>query len=152
MTVAVVNSCTRNSTETVLLRPRNVSVKIPVQNVATATVTLQSRWTHGIRNVQIELKSAVCARYTVECTIGPRARSPMKGNLALNVYLSTCFTVEICDLLACCARSLYQALLYRSSNLTTDLFVNLLHSLQPQYKAAYTGLETATLKCSGREL
>ena len=59
VTVAVVTSWTRNSTETVLLRPRNVSVKIPVQNVATATVTLQSRWTQGIRNVQIELKSAV---------------------------------------------------------------------------------------------
>ena len=31
---------TRNSTETILLRPRNVSVKIPVQEVATARVAL----------------------------------------------------------------------------------------------------------------
>ena len=59
VTVAVVTSCTQNSTETVLLRPRNVSVKIPAQEVATATVTLLSRCTHGIRNVQTELKSAV---------------------------------------------------------------------------------------------
>ena len=56
VTVAVVTFCTRKSTETVLLRPRNVSVKICVQEVATATVTLQSRCTHGIRNVQTELK------------------------------------------------------------------------------------------------
>ena len=65
----VVTSCTRNSTEIILLRPRNVSVKIPVKEVATATATLQSRFTvnpqaydvftHGIRNVQTEPKSAV---------------------------------------------------------------------------------------------
>ena len=51
VTVAVVTSCTRNSTETVLdLRPRNVSVKIPVQEVA---VTLTKRqYEQRVREVE----------------------------------------------------------------------------------------------------
>ena len=43
VTVAIVTSCTWNSTETVVLRHRNVSVKIRVQEVATATVAMYSR-------------------------------------------------------------------------------------------------------------
>ena len=66
MIVAVVTSCTRNSTETVLLRLRNISVKILVQEVTTSTVTLQSHCTHGIRNVQTELKSAVATELHTE--------------------------------------------------------------------------------------
>ena len=47
------SSSTRNSTETVLLRPRNVSVNIPVQDVATATVTLHSRNTQCSNGTEI---------------------------------------------------------------------------------------------------
>ena len=60
--------------------PRNVSVKIPVQEVATATVTLQSRCTHGIRNVQTELHVYINSEVRVESyPITPAQRDSKNG-------------------------------------------------------------------------